>query len=111
MDPSSPGQAELAVTSTLAALAELVGGKQASDLASQLPFPFREPLDQKSEENPGNFSLEEFYGRIAEREEVETATASLHAAAVINTLKEAVSGGELEDIRQQLPEEFKALFR
>ncbi len=110
LDPVDPGQAERAIEATLATLGELVGGREAADLASQLPDPFKIPIGLKSEEGGESFSLGEFYRRVAQKEDVEIATASIHAAAVMKALERAISGGELEEIRAQLPEEYAPLF-
>jgi uncharacterized protein (DUF2267 family) len=62
-------------------------------------------------EEAKRFSLEEFYRRVAEREGVDTETARSNALAVMRTLREAVTSGELDDLMAQLPAEFNILFR
>ncbi len=111
LDAANPGQAEMAVQATLATLGERITGGEAGDLASQLPAEIKSPLDLKSEEEAAeDFSLQEFYRRVAEREGSDIATAGIHASAVIKTLREAVTGGEVDDIHSQLPQEFDPLF-
>jgi len=54
--------------------------------------------------------LDEFLRRVGEREDVEADEAREHVSAVMTVLTEAVSGGELDNIRAQLPQEFEPLF-
>ena len=57
-------------------------------------------------------STQESVGHAFERDMgVSAGTATEHASAVMSVLGEAASGGELEAIRAQLPQEFNALFR
>ncbi len=100
--PAQPDEARRAITATLETLGERVSGGEASDLAEQLPEELKGPLQQASEDNE-EFSLDEFLRRVGEREDVETDAARDHASAVMTVLKEAVSGGELDNIRAQLP--------
>lgn len=110
LDPYQPGRAKLAINATLTTLGERISGGEAGDLASQLPEPLKTSLSVKSEDEAGDFSVQEFYRRVAEREEADIAVASIHASSVVRTLREAVTGGEVDDIRSQLPEEFAPLF-
>ncbi len=110
--PSTDTQraAESAITATLETLSERLTGGEANDLAAQLPRELQTPL-QRTAEEAEDFSLEEFYGRVAEREEVDIETARQDASAVMTVLGVAVTPGQLEDLMAQLPEEFNALFR
>jgi len=56
------------------------------------------------------FGLDEFYRRVQEREGVDMPDTIHHAQAVISVLDDAVSRGELKDIKAQLPEDFSPLF-
>ena len=102
--------AENAITATLETLSERLTGGEANDLAAQLPRELQAPL-QRTAEEAEDFSLEEFYGRVAEREEVDIQTARQDASAVITVLGLALTPGQLDDVMAQLPEEFNALFR
>lgn len=101
--------AEQAINATLETLSERITGGEAKDLASQLPEEIQAPLE-RSAEQAETFSLEEFYERVAQREGVDTDTARRDAAAVMTVLGVAVSSGQLEDLRSQLPSEFDDLF-
>ena len=56
------------------------------------------------------FSLNDFLQRVGEEEGVEIGAAEAHARAVVDVLEEAVSGGEMQDVRRQFPSEFDPLF-
>jgi uncharacterized protein (DUF2267 family) len=102
--------AEQAITATLETLSERLTGGEASDLAAQLPAQLQAPLERSAEEAEG-FSLEEFYRRIAEREGADVDTARTDASAVMTVVGMAVTPGQLDHLRSQLPAEFNVLFR
>jgi uncharacterized protein (DUF2267 family) len=108
--PVGPDEARRTVTATLSTLSERINGGEAKDLAAQLPEELKEPI-QRSGEEAERFSFEEFLRRVGEREGVNTDAARDHASAVITVLREAVTGGQLDDIRAQLPQEFASLFQ
>ncbi|MDP8951180.1 MAG: DUF2267 domain-containing protein [Actinomycetota bacterium] len=108
--PAQPDEAKRAITATLSTLCERISIGEASDLADQLPQELKEPL-HRAGEDAEEFSLEEFLRRVGEREGVDTDAARDHASTVMSVLGEAVTGGELDDVRAQLPQEFEPLFR
>jgi uncharacterized protein (DUF2267 family) len=108
--PAQPDEAERAIVATFETLGECISGGEASDLADQLPGELKEPLLRASGE-PERLSLEAFLERLGEREGVDSDAARNHASAVMTVLREAVSGGELDNIREQLPREFEPLFQ
>lgn len=55
-------------------------------------------------------TLEEFFEVVSEREGVDLEEATFHARIVIGVLTEAVSQGEIQDVRVQLPVAFAQLF-
>ena len=101
----SGGPADKAITATLQTLSERITGGEAKDLAAQLPAKLQAPL-QQSDEVAEDFTIEEFFRRIAEREGVEIDTARDDAAVVMTVLSEALTQGELDDVMAQLPPEF-----
>ncbi len=107
---SSRGDAEMATRATLETLAERLAGGEANDLASQLPRGLAGYLRTGLSGEGVHFSVEEFFHRVGEREGVDLSTAIDHARAVIAVLYEAVSPGEMADVRAQLPAEFSQLF-
>lgn len=54
--------------------------------------------------------MEEFLSRVAERTGARPRTAEWDASAVLSTLADTVSGGELNQIITQLPSGFTPLF-
>jgi uncharacterized protein (DUF2267 family) len=100
--------AQRAVRATLETLRERLAGNEPSNLAAQLPpevAPFVE-----GEGGREAFPVEEFYGRVAEKEGVGQEEAVKHARAVATVVQTAVTGGELEDVRSQLGKGYEELF-
>jgi uncharacterized protein (DUF2267 family) len=102
------GQAEVLTRATLSTLAERISGGEARDLASQLPKALQDPLST-GEELAESFELEEFVRRVSERAGVDPAQALEGIRAVLSTVRDAVTGGEFDDVMSQLPKEFTAL--
>jgi uncharacterized protein (DUF2267 family) len=100
--PAQPDESRRAIIATLETLGERISGGEANDLAEQLPKELKKPLEQVGEDNE-QFSLDEFLRRVGDREDVETGAARDHASAATTVLKEAVSGGGLDNIRAQVP--------
>lgn len=107
---SSRGDAEVATRATLETLAERLAGGEADDLASQLPRGIAQYLRTGLAGEGQRFSVEELFQRVSQREGVNLPKAIYHARAVIAVLYEAVSPGEMADVRAQLPAEFVRLF-
>jgi uncharacterized protein (DUF2267 family) len=101
-------EAQKATRATLETLKERLAGNEPSNLAAQLP-PEIAPYVE-GEGGREAFSVEEFYGRVAQKEGVGNDEAVKHARAVASVLQTAVTGGELEDVRSQLGDEYKELF-
>jgi uncharacterized protein (DUF2267 family) len=101
-------EAQKATRATLETLKERLAGNEPSNLAAQLP-PEIAPYVE-GEGGREAFSVEEFYGRVAQKEGVGNDEAVKHARAVATVLQTAVTGGELEDVRSQLGDEYKELF-
>jgi uncharacterized protein (DUF2267 family) len=97
-----------ATQATLSILGERLFGGERDDLAAQLP-PELQPFLLLAKENQ-KFDLDEFFLRISEEEECAVEEAAEHARAVIDVLCDAVTAGEIEDIKSQLPKDFAALF-
>ena len=108
---SSRAEAERATRATLETLAERLVGGEVDDLAAQLPPELALYL-QPSDAGIGiKFTLDEFFELVSEREGVDLSDAAFHARVVIGVLTEAVSMGEIEDVRAQLPADFAQLFK
>jgi uncharacterized protein (DUF2267 family) len=94
---------------TLETLAERITGGEALDLAAQLPMPLASLLD-KSTEAVDRFGADEFVRRVEERAAIDEQTARNGIRVVLVTLREAVTGGEFDEVMSQLPDEFEDLF-
>ena len=111
---ASKSEAKRATRAALETLAECISQKERTDAASQLPRglalylkePFLGPGKQPAPSPKRNLSLDEFFQRMSIREDVPPETAREHAHAVMSVLVDALSKGEFEDIRAQLPIEF-----
>ena len=101
-------EAEKAVRATLETLKERLAGNEPSNLAAQLP-----PEVAPYVEGDGgrqSFSVGEFYNRVAQRVGVGHDEAVRHARAVATVVQTAVTGGELDDVRSQLGNDYEELF-
>ena len=103
-------EAEAAVSATLTTLAERLAGGEAKDLASQLPAEVGQYLTGATSGMGQPFLLDEFFWRISEREGIDLNDATFHARVVTGLLTEAVTMGEIENVRAQLPNDFAQLF-
>lgn len=99
------GQAVHAIHATLETLGERLFGGEAEQLASQLPAEIGYYLRQARIKD--NFGMDEFFDRVSAHEGVALRTAMHHARVVLSVLTEAVSPGEIEDVRAQLPGDLK----
>lgn len=102
------GEALKVTRATLTTLAERLHGGEGSDLGAQLPTEIRGMLADSGESDA--FDLDEFLRRVSDREGTDLPVAVHHARAVMDVLKDAVSKGEMEDVRAQLPQEYASLF-
>ena len=91
---------------TLTTLSERLDPGEADDLGAQLPDELGRFLEDVDDVE--RFDFDEFVDRVTEREEIgenDPADAAFHARVVVDVVEEAVTGGELEDIERQLPED------
>lgn len=102
------GAAVKAIRATLETLAERLHGNEADHLAAQLPAEIG--LYMQRVDRDVTLTLDEFFERVADREGVDLPDAVFHARAVLSVVQDAVSAGELNDVRVQLPDEFASLF-
>ncbi|HEX2772493.1 MAG TPA: DUF2267 domain-containing protein [Micromonosporaceae bacterium] len=101
----SSDQAVILTRATLETLADRLTAGEALDLAAQLPKRLQMPLRPR-EETAERFSLAECIRRVGERAGVDEAAAANGVRAVFATLRQAVTGGEFEDLLAQLPSDF-----
>jgi uncharacterized protein (DUF2267 family) len=95
---------------TLATFAERITGGEAQKLAAQLPAPLNTALIS-AHQHAEAFSVQEFVGRTAERAGTDSDVAEVALRAVLGSLRDAVTPGELDDALSQLPAAFHRLVR
>ncbi len=103
-------EAERATRATLETVRERIVGDEAKDLAAQLPKELGEYLRGREGENGDHFPFKEFIERVSAKEGVEPTVAIIHARAVFSVLEDAVSPGEIEDVRVNFSDDYSELF-
>ncbi|HZG06533.1 MAG TPA: DUF2267 domain-containing protein [Streptomyces sp.] len=103
-------EAEHITRAVLEVFAPRITAGEVEDLAAQLPGPLGDVLRDNRAGRPETFGLEEFYRRVAERTGARPRTAEWDASAVLSTVAEAISGGELNQVLSQLPSGYAVLF-
>jgi uncharacterized protein (DUF2267 family) len=101
-------EAQKATRATLETLRERLAGNEPSNLAAQLPPEVASYVEGSGSGEP--FSVDEFYDRVAQKEGVDHDEAVKHARAVATVVQTAVTGGEVDDVRSQLGNEYGELF-
>ncbi len=109
-DLKTRDEAVQAIQATLETLGERLAGGEAKDLAAQLPPEIATYLQQPLAGSGVPFTLDDFFMRVAEREGCELAEATFNARVILGLVAEVVTMGEIENIRAQLPAEFRQLF-
>lgn len=102
-------RAEQAANATLQTLGEVLPGDEAEDLAAQLPGELR-PALAGAGASAERFGADEFVRRVSRREGSEISETGEHVRAVLATVEEAVTGGQLEDLVTELPGDYLGLF-
>jgi putative intracellular protease/amidase/uncharacterized protein (DUF2267 family) len=97
--------AERAIEATLTTLGERISEGEGRDLARHLPDSLAALIVQRGDPRP--LSVDEFFGRVADREGTDPETAERHAAAVVAALARRESRKELHDMLSQLPSELR----
>lgn len=107
----SQDEARRITEATLATLGDRLGGGEAGLLASQLPRKLGDILHAHVSPTADRFGVEDFFQRVSDAAELDRARSEAGARTVLHVLEDAVSQGEIDDVRAQLPQEFHALFR
>ena len=103
------GEAMRATRATLETLAERLGQDDTRHLAARLPHEIQLFLSEGLPV-PERFSSEEFLLRVCAREDIDLPLSTDHARAVMDVLTQAVSSGEIMDLLERLPEDYRRLF-
>jgi uncharacterized protein (DUF2267 family) len=104
------GEAMRATRATLETLAERLGPDETRHLAAQLPHEIQLFLSDAGLPVPERFSSDEFLLRVCAREGIDLPLSTHHARAVIEVLTQAVSPGEIIDVLDRLPDDYRRLF-
>lgn len=102
-------EAEAAAQTVLAVLGQRLDPNEARDLAAQLPQPAAAVLVEQ-DDVAVPYRVGEFLAQVAGPTGATGQTAQRDATAVLTTVAEAISGGELHDILTQLPSGYAELF-
>ncbi|MDQ2052570.1 DUF2267 domain-containing protein [Natronolimnohabitans sp. A-GB9] len=102
------GQAVRSTRAVLTTLGERLHEGEATDLASPLPMEIDRYLTEA--DHGQRFDYQEFLDRVAEREGVDRADANYHAQQLLAIVAEIVPAGNIEKVRNQLPDDFDPLF-
>ncbi|MEU4677621.1 DUF2267 domain-containing protein [Micromonospora sp. NPDC023737] len=106
---ASTAEAEEAIRAVLVVLAARLTPDEAHDLAAQLPHGVAEIMEEAHEPTL-QLSVQEFLQRIAAGTGATSRTAEWDAGAVLSTVADAISDGELNDLITQLPSGYAELF-
>lgn len=93
---------------TLHALGGILSEEEAHNLAAQLPSDLADAVTITAEQ-PGPADCDELYELVATRADIPPPLAASYAAAVVDVLRKAVSGGEFTNVVMDLPAEFDEL--
>lgn len=102
-------ETERVVLAVLSVLARRLDSGEVKNLASQLPGGAAGALiSGQGRVEP--FDVREFLGRVAAATGASGQTAEWDASAVLSTVAEAITGGELNNVLTQLPSGYAVLF-
>jgi uncharacterized protein (DUF2267 family) len=93
----------------LETLGERLDRKVRNGLEAQLPNELKEFLLARAERGD-LYDVHEFYNRVGARADLSYTDATERTRQVISVLREAIPGGEIEDILEDLPPEYRELF-
>lgn len=106
----SEEQARETIDAVLEAISESIARGLAEDAAEQLPEALAEHLLADETEEAEPLDYEEFLDRISEEAGVDREHTLYRTAAVMLALERALDEFEFENIRNQFPEEYNAMF-
>ena len=111
---ADPSKTELVIKAVLGTFGELVYRTEERQMAAQLPKQLRDVFyeyqpRERGRADLGNYPLEEFFNRVKARASVTLQDAERLSHVVLSVLQEAVSPGEIDDVRTELPTRFQTL--
>lgn len=102
-------EASVLARAVLETLGERLDRAVRNGVEAQLPNELKEFLLARSE-NPDRYDLAEFYNRVGARADRTYQDAARRTWQVFSVLREALSGGEIQNILANLPSEYQELF-
>lgn len=102
------GRAIRVTRAVLTTLGERLQPGEASDLAAELPLEIDWFIHDA--DSGQIFDYQHFIQRVAERANAEYADANYYAQVVVDVVSETTSENELDDVKDQLPEDYDDLF-
>ncbi|KFI22294.1 DUF2267 domain-containing protein [Nitrosococcus oceani] len=102
-------QARIAVETILALLVRRVTPGEAKDLIAQLPSLLQSPLRALQPGPDKSITRETAITELSQQLGLDTARAEEVIGTVIGTIAKAISPGQVEDLRRQLPEDLRSL--
>jgi len=99
------------IRAVLTTLGERVDPGEATDLASPLPMEIDRYLIEAAEQGGEKFSFDEFLSRVSERADLNRSTANYYSQTVVGLVGDIVPPGNIEKIRNQLPDAFEPIFQ
>jgi len=111
-DLDSHDAADRTAIETLRTLGEHVSAGEAEDLAAILPGDLGDAVTAHSDAEPDRFDPDTFAARVAEREgtDVSNDEAMTHVRAVMAAIANNGGRDELQDAREDLPNEYATIF-
>lgn len=101
-------EASTAVTATLNTLAERLNPDERENLAAQLPQGLKNLVNIEGEQQ--ELSIDDFFDRVSQRMGANREQAEEISDKVISVLTEFITRGEIQDIKDKLPNTFRPLF-
>lgn len=101
----SRAEAEQVSSAVLWVLASRISPEEAADLAARLPAPLDDAL-RLERGRPETFGHDGFLRRVARQTGARQTTAEWDADAVLSTVADAVSGGQVDHLPDQLPSDY-----
>lgn len=101
-------EASTAIAATLSTLAERLNPEERERLAAQLPEDLKKLMTITGEAD--KLSIDAFFDRVSQRMGVGRERAEVITDEVISIFSEAITDGEVDEMKDQLPEEYRELF-
>jgi uncharacterized protein (DUF2267 family) len=105
----TPQEAVAITKAVLETLGERLDRKVRNGVAAQLPKELKEFLLARNDKTD-HYGVTEFYHRVGARSELKSREALIHTRQVFGVLRQAIPEGEIQDILEDLPEEYESLF-